>query len=68
MRISKGDDTSPVGNDRISYGRFARISKFRDMLHYSLSYLKLVYIDMRLVFMLQRALIITLVIIDKAYC
>ncbi len=42
MRISKGDDTSPVGNDRVSrgrcsifYGRFARISKFRDMWHYS---------------------------------
>jgi hypothetical protein len=27
MRISKGDDTSPVGNDRIS--------QFRDMWHYS---------------------------------
>jgi hypothetical protein len=46
MRISKGDDTSPVGNDRISWrrcrgrcgiscGRFARIFKFRDMWHYS---------------------------------
>jgi hypothetical protein len=45
MRISKGDDTSPVGHDRISRsrcrvsrgrcgiscGRFARISKFRDV-------------------------------------
>jgi hypothetical protein len=31
MRISKGDETSSVGNDRISYGRFPRISKFRDM-------------------------------------
>jgi hypothetical protein len=29
MRISEGDDTSPVGNDRIPCGRFARISKFR---------------------------------------
>jgi len=28
---SKEDDTSPVENDRISYRRFARISKFRDM-------------------------------------
>jgi hypothetical protein len=31
MRISKGDDTSPVGIDRIS--------KFRDMWHYSLQYI-----------------------------
>jgi hypothetical protein len=51
MRISKGDDTSPVANDRISWrrcrvsrgrcgfscGRFARISTFRDMWHYSFS-------------------------------
>ncbi len=36
MCISKGDDTPPVGNDRISCGRFARISKFRDMWHYSI--------------------------------
>jgi hypothetical protein len=35
MRISKGDDTSPVRNDRVSRGRFARISEFRDMWHYS---------------------------------
>ncbi len=49
MRISKGDDTSPIGNNNISgkrcrvsneicgtsWGRFARISKFRDMWHYS---------------------------------
>jgi len=50
MRISKGDDTSPVGNNRISgkryrvsrgrcgisWVRFARISKFRDMWRYSI--------------------------------
>jgi hypothetical protein len=31
MRMSKGDETSPVGNDRASCARFARISKFRDI-------------------------------------
>jgi hypothetical protein len=46
MRISKGDDTSPVGNDRIfwrrcrgrcgmTFGRFTRVSKFQDMWYYS---------------------------------
>ncbi len=52
MRISKGDRTSPMGNNcisgkrcrvthwrfGISRGRFARISKSQDMWHYSLNH------------------------------
>ncbi len=57
MRISIGDDTSPMRNNRISgkrcrvsrercgisWGRFARISKFRDMWHYSIFVPKLIF-------------------------